>query len=330
MPVLEVQNLKMYYEIPFRGYVRAVDDISFTLEKGESLGIVGESGCGKSSLAISLMNLLPKNAKVFGGKVLLNGRNIFEVPDEELRKEIRWKQISMIFQGAMNALHPIIKVGDQIVEAITLHEDVSKEEAWKRAEDLLEMVGIDRTRAHHYPFEFSGGMRQRAMIAMALALNPDVLLADEPTTALDVIVQAQILKLIKDLQRKFGIALVLISHDVSVIAEMSDKVAVMYAGMFQEYGSAEDVFLRPMHPYTKGLLAGVPSVKGKPRRLKSIPGAPPNLLNPPKGCRFHPRCPFAVDKCREELPPLVEVEPGHFVRCHRAEELKEVPWDVSE
>ncbi len=330
MPVLDVDDLTMYYEIPFRGFVRAVDGISFSLEKGESLGIVGESGCGKSSLAITLMRLLPKNARIIKGRVILDGINIYELPEDRLRKEIRWKRISMVFQGAMNALHPIIKVGDQIVEAIMLHEDVSKEEAWKRAGDLLELVGIDRSRLDNYPFEFSGGMRQRAMIAMALALNPDVLLADEPTTALDVIVQAQILKLIKDLQRKFGISLILISHDVSVIAEMSDKVAVMYAGKFQEFGSAFDVFLNPLHPYTKGLLSGVPSVKGKPRRLKSIPGAPPNLLNPPKGCRFAPRCPFAKEKCFEEEPDLVEIEDKHYVRCHFAEELREVPWDVSE
>lgn len=330
MPALEVDNLTMYYEIPFRGFVRAVDGISFSLEKGESLGIVGESGCGKSSLAITLMRLLPKNARIIKGRVILDGINIYELPEDQLRKKIRWKRISMVFQGAMNALHPIIKVGDQIVEAIMLHEDVSKEEAWKRAGDLLELVGIDRSRLDNYPFEFSGGMRQRAMIAMALALNPDVLLADEPTTALDVIVQAQILKLIKDLQREFGISLILISHDVSVIAEMSDKVAVMYAGKFQEFGSAFDVFLNPLHPYTKGLLSGVPSVKGKPRRLKSIPGAPPNLLNPPKGCRFAPRCPFAKEKCFEEEPDLVEIDDNHYVRCHFAEELREVPWDVSE
>ena len=330
MPVLQVEDLTMYYEIPFKGYVKAVDDISFTLEKGESLGIVGESGCGKSSLAITLMRLLPKNGRIIKGSVLLDGIDIYKLPEEKLRKEIRWKRISMVFQGAMNALHPIIKVGDQIVEAIMLHEDISKEEARRRAGDLLELVGIDRSRLDNYPFEFSGGMRQRAMIAMALALNPDVLLADEPTTALDVIVQAQILKLIKDLQSKFGISLVLISHDVSVIAEMSDKVAVMYAGKFQELGSAVDVFLNPLHPYTKGLLSGVPSVKGKPRRLKSIPGAPPNLLNPPKGCRFAPRCPFAKEKCFNEEPELVEINGNHYVRCHFADELREVLWNVSE
>ncbi len=330
MPALEVDDLTMYYEIPFRGFVRAVDGISFSLEKGESLGIVGESGCGKSSLAITLMRLLPKNARILKGRVILDGINIYELPEDRLRKRVRWKRISMVFQGAMNALHPIIKVGDQIIEAIMLHENISKEEAWKRAGDLLELVGIDRSRLDNYPFEFSGGMRQRAMIAMALALNPDVLLADEPTTALDVIVQAQILKLIKDLQRRFGISLILISHDVSVIAEMSDKVAVMYAGKFQEFGSTFDVFLNPLHPYTKGLLSGVPSVKGKPRRLKSIPGAPPNLLNPPKGCRFAPRCPFAKKKCFEEEPDLEEVDNSHYVRCHFAEELRGVPWDVSE
>ncbi len=318
----------MYYEIPFRGYVKAVDGISFSLDAKESLGIVGESGCGKSSLGITLMRLLPSNGRLVNGQVLLDGANIYDLPEDRLRKEIRWKKISMVFQGAMNALHPIIKVGEQIAEAIMLHEEMSKEEAWKRAGDLLELVGISRDRVDNYPFEFSGGMRQRVMIAMALALNPAILIADEPTTALDVIVQAQILRLIKDLQEKFGISLILISHDVSVIAEMSDYVAVMYAGMFQEYGSAKDVFLNPLHPYTKGLLSSVPSVKGKPRRLASIPGAPPNLLNPPKGCRFAPRCPFARDKCFKEEPELREVEPGHFARCHYAEELRGVEWNV--
>ncbi len=318
----------MYYEIPFRGYVKAVDGISFSLDAKESLGIVGESGCGKSSLGITLMRLLPSNGRLVSGQVLLDGVDIYSLHEDKLRKEIRWKKISMVFQGAMNALHPIIKVGEQIAEAIMLHEEVSKEEAWKRAGDLLELVGISRDRVDNYPFEFSGGMRQRVMIAMALALNPAILIADEPTTALDVIVQAQILKLIKDLQEKFGISLILISHDVSVIAEMSDYVAVMYAGMFQEYGSAKDVFLNPLHPYTKGLLSSVPSVKGKPRRLASIPGAPPNLLSPPKGCRFAPRCPFAKDRCFKEEPELKEVEPGHFVKCHYAEELRGVEWNV--
>ncbi len=328
MKVLDVKDVKMYYEIPFRGYVKAVDGISFSLDVGESLGIVGESGCGKSSLGITLMRLLPNNGRLVSGQVLLDGVNIYDLPEDKLRKEVRWKKISMVFQGAMNALHPIIKVGEQIAEAIMLHTDTSKEEAWKRAGDLLELVGISRDRVDNYPFEFSGGMRQRVMIAMALALNPSILIADEPTTALDVIVQAQILKLIKDLQEKFGISLILISHDVSVIAEMSNYVAVMYAGMFQEYGSAKDVFLNPLHPYTKGLLSSVPSVKGKPRRLASIPGAPPNLLSPPKGCRFAPRCPFAKDRCFEEVPELKEVEPGHFVRCHYAEELRGVEWNV--
>jgi len=324
--LLEVENLRMYYEILGKGLVRAVDNVSFSLDRGETIGIVGESGCGKSSLAMTLLRLLPTNAKVLGGKVLLNGEDILRMDIERFRKEIRWKRISMVFQGAMNALNPVIKVGDQIAEAIMLHEPVSKKEAMKRVRELLKMVGIDPSRANNYPFEFSGGMRQRVMIAMALALNPDIVIADEPTTALDVVVQAQILKLIKDLQRKFKLSVILISHDISMVSELSEKIAVMYAGQIVEYGNIIDVYTNPLHPYTKALLASVPSIKGKRRRLSSIPGAPPDLLSPPSGCRFHPRCPFKTKQCIEEEPELIKAERNHFVKCHRFDELRGVSF----
>ena len=314
--LLEVRDLRMYYEIEGKGWVKAVDGVSFTLDKEESLGIVGESGCGKSSLATTLIKVLPTNAKIFGGEILLDGVDILKMPENRLRREIRWQKIAMVFQGSMNALNPIIKVGDQIVEAILTHKRMSKRRAWKRAEKLLKMVGLDSSIVHRYPFELSGGQKQRSVIAMALALRPKILIADEPTTALDVIVQAQILKLLKNLQREFGLSLIFISHDISAVSEVSDKVAVMYAGKIVELGSVEDIFLRPQHPYTKALLRAVPSIREEKRELKSIPGTPPNLLSPPPGCRFHPRCPYAFGRCREEEPKLFEAEPGHLVACH--------------
>ncbi len=314
--LLEVRDLRMYYEIEGKGWVKAVDGVSFTLDKEESLGIVGESGCGKSSLATTLIKVLPTNAKIFSGEILLDGVDILKMPENRLRREIRWQKIAMVFQGSMNALNPIIKVGDQIVEAILTHKRMSKRRAWKRAEKLLKMVGLDSSIAHRYPFELSGGQKQRAVIAMALALRPKVLIADEPTTALDVIVQAQILKLLKNLQREFGLSLIFISHDISAVSEVSDKVAVMYAGKIVELGSVEDIFLRPKHPYTKALLRAVPGIREEKKELKSIPGTPPNLLSPPSGCRFHPRCPYAFGRCREVEPKLVEAEPGHLVACH--------------
>lgn len=317
MALLEVRDLKMYYEILGKGYVHAVDNVSFNLDKGETIGIVGESGCGKSSLAITLLRILPHNAKILGGEILLDNTNILKMDIERFRKNIRWRRISMVFQGAMNALNPVIKVGDQIAEAIMIHKNVGKKYALKRAQRLLKMVGIEPLRANNYPFEFSGGMRQRAMIAMALALNPDILIADEPTTALDVIVQAQILKLLKSLQRKLNLSIILISHDISMVAELSDKIAVMYAGQIVEYGDIENVFLSPQHPYTIGLLSSVPNIKGKKRKLESIRGVPPNLLSPPKGCRFHPRCPLKIDICSESEPEVISVNSNHLVKCHR-------------
>ncbi len=316
MPVLDVQNLTTQYRT-VRGWVRAADNVSFTIQKGEAMGLVGESGCGKTTVALSLLRILPQGGRIRGGKILFDGTDLVPLSERSMRK-IRWKGISIVFQGAMNALNPVFRIGDQIVEAIKTHEpDVSKPDAQKRVEALLEMVGVDPTRASNYPHEFSGGMRQRALIAMALAVNPQLLVADEPGTALDVIVQAQVLSLMRNLKEKLNLAMVLISHDLSIVAETCDKVAIMYAGKIVEYGEISAVFKEPLHPYTQGLMGAFPSIKGQKQKLTSIPGQPPDLLDPPPGCHFHPRCPYAMDVCRHQEPPLIKVGQGeHYVACH--------------
>ena len=315
MPLLEVRELKTYY-FTLRGPVKAVDSVSFDVEKGETVGLAGESGCGKTTTALSIIKLIPPPGKIIGGKIIFEGKDLVTMKDSDIRR-IRWKGIAMIFQGAMNALNPVFKVGDQIAEAILAHEkNVSEKEAWERAEKLLEMVGIDPSRAQDYPHEFSGGMRQRAMIAMALACNPKLLIADEPATALDVIVQAQVLEVMRNLKTRLNLSMILITHDLSIIAEMCDRVAIMYAGKIVEYGSARDIFKNPQHPYTKGLIGAFPSIRGPKKSLQSIPGSPPNLLNPPPGCRFHPRCPQAMPICRKEEPKVVKLGGGHIVSCH--------------
>jgi len=312
--LLEVKNLKMYYEV-IRGHVKAVDDVSISLRKGETLGLAGESGCGKTSLALCILKLLPSNAKILGGKIIFENRDLLKVPEEEFRKQFRWKKISVIFQGAMNALHPTMTIGDQIVEAIRVHEPVSEEEALDRAGKLLDLVGVGKEKLDRYPHELSGGMKQRSMIAMALACNPDLIIADEPTTALDVIIQAQVLKVIKALQKQLNLSMILITHDLSVIAEVCDKVAIMYAGKVMEYGDVTSVFKKPLHPYTQKLLYSFPSILGEKIELASIHGFPPDLLNPPPGCRFHPRCPYAMEICRKKEPPIISKQ-GVTVACH--------------
>ncbi len=322
MALLEVKDLEMYYTT-LAGQVRAVDGLNFTLEEKEVLGIVGESGCGKSSLASALMKLLPTNAKIIKGKILLEGQDIVGMSDAQMRSQVRWSKVSLVPQGAMNALNPVFTVGDQIAESITTHEDVSKGDARARTEKLLGLVGVDPSRARHYPHEFSGGMKQRAMIAMALSLSPRVLIADEPTTALDVIVQAGIVELLLGIRRDFGTSIILISHDLALVAQMSDKVAIMYAGKIVEYGQSAKVYLTPLHPYTRGLEKAFADIR-KPRQpLVSIPGFPPDLIDPPRGCRFNPRCQYAKEICRQEEPPLMEAEPGHLVACHLWKEIKE-------
>lgn len=314
--LLSVENLKMYYET-LRGQVRAVDDVSFDVNKREALGLAGESGCGKTSAALSVIRLLPTNGKIVSGNIRLNGDDLARMNEAEIRQRVRWKRISMIFQGAMNALHPTYTVGYQIVEAITRHEDVSKSEAEERAGKLLELVGIDAAKVNRYPHELSGGMKQRAVTAMALSCDPDLVIADEPTTALDVIVQAQVLRVIKELKSRLDISMILISHDLSMIAETCDKSAIMYAGKIVEYGDLVPLFKEPLHPYTQKLITAFPSVLGPKRELTSIHGFPPDLLNPPPGCRFHPRCEHSMEICRLKEPGLTNVgKKNHKVACH--------------
>jgi len=419
-PLLKVDHLKVYFKI-LKGTVHAVDDVTFNLERGQTMGLVGESGCGKTTMAFAVTRLLPTNGRVLGGEIMFDGQVIVradlptEVEDvltrpdweprleEVLRREeaefaafrtgggqileaeeqmedeyafhgeiqgilaqhratpdeardrlrrvteqhmrgltagyrrrrrereierriaaIRWSKVAMIFQSAMNAFNPVYRVGDQIEEALFTHfPDMTKEESRARVLALFDLVGIDRSRVDGFPHEFSGGMRQRSMIAMALACNPQLLIADEPTTALDVIMQDRILAEIRDLQKELNIAMMIITHDISVVAEVGERIGVMYAGKLFEYGSIQEIFEKPANPYTIGLLSAFPSIKGPRRKLRSIPGSPPDLSNPPSGCRFHPRCQFAQEVCRQAEPPIVEVAPGHLSQCHFAREIYE-------
>jgi len=317
MVLLKVEGLRTYFKT-MRGNVKAVDGVSFQVEKGEAMGLAGESGCGKTTTALSILKILPSNGRIIEGKILFNKTDLAKFTEDEMRDQIRWKGISLIFQGAMNALNPVQKVGDQIVEAIMLHEEeIERRNAMDRARKLFELVGINPTRVDNYPHEFSGGMRQRAMIAMALACNPEMVIADEPGTALDVIVAAQVLKLLKGLKEKLNLAMILITHDLSIIAEVCEKAAIMYAGKVVEYGDVISIFKEPLHPYTQGLIGAFPNIKETQRiKMKSIPGTPPDLLHPPTGCRFHPRCQFAMDICKKEDPELVSVGKVHSVSCH--------------
>ncbi|NWF86250.1 ABC transporter ATP-binding protein [Candidatus Bathyarchaeota archaeon] len=313
--VLQVENLTTFYTT-LRGPVRAAENVTFNVGKGEALGLVGESGCGKTTVALSILKLLPSNGKIVRGKILFEGKDIVKIKDKEFRQEIRWKGISIVFQGAMNALNPVFKVGDQVSEAIKIHEPrMKKEEINERVAKLFELVGLDPGRADNYPHEFSGGMRQRALIAMSLACNPALLISDEPCTALDVIVASQVLKLLREIKEKLNLGMILISHDLSIVAETCEKMGIMYAGMLAEYGNVMDTFKKPLHPYTQGLISAFPSIKGERTRMVSIPGIPPDLLNPPTGCRFHPRCKYAMDICIKKEPSWWNVEKGRYVRC---------------
>ena len=321
VPILEVKNLIMNYEIK-AGMVSAVEDVSFTLPKGHSLGLVGESGCGKTSVALTLMRLAAANARVLGGEVKLDGENLLELSDEEMRQR-RWDDISMVFQGAMNSWNPVYTVGEQIREAMDLHWEPKPTAAEARAktEELFQLVGLNPEMIDRYPHEFSGGMKQRAVIAMALSCDPKLIIADEPTTALDVIVQEQILEELRKIQHEFGMSIIYISHDIAVIAEITDLMGVMYAGKLVEFGETADIFARPRHPYSWLILSSTPSITGPRRQLAPLEGEPPNLLDPPSGCRFHPRCPFATQRCVDEEPRLAEVEPGHQIACWNHEQV---------
>jgi len=315
MPLLDVQDLKTHY-FTLRGSVKAVDGVSFQVDKGEALGLAGESGCGKTTVALSLLKILPSGGKIVDGKILFREEDLVKLKENQMRK-MRWKKISIVFQGAMNALNPLFKVGDQIVEAIRTHEPrVKKKEAWKRAEKLLETVGIEPSRATNYPHEFSGGMRQRGLIAMALACNPELIIADEPGTALDVIVQAQVLKLMSELKSRLNLAMIMITHDLSIISETCEKAAIMYAGKIVEQGDIVTIFKEPIHPYTQGLIGAFPNIKAAKRRMTSISGSPPDLLEPPTGCRFHLRCSHVMDICKKEEPKPIRISENHYVACH--------------
>lgn len=311
---LEIRDLVIQYTSDGE-IVHAVNGISFELEKGETLGLVGETGAGKTTIAKSIIRVLPDPpAKVVGGEILLEGRDLLKIPEREMLK-VRGGVISMIFQDPMTTLNPLMTVGDQILEVIMLHNDYSKSEAIEHVFEMLELVGIPRQRSVEYPHQFSGGMKQRVVIAMALACNPKLLLADEPTTALDVTIQAQVLDMIKDLKERYETSMILITHDLGVVAETCDKVAIVYAGQIVESGSREDLFLHPSHPYTLGLFGSLPKLDDDSKRLKPINGLPPDPTNLPHGCPFSPRCPKATDECRKGTIDPVELSPGHFVSC---------------
>ena len=315
--LLRVRNLETHFST-HEGTVKAVNRISFTINKGQTLGLVGESGCGKSVTALSIMRLVPSPpGKIVGGEISFEGQDLLELDEKEMRK-IRGKKISMIFQEPMTSLDPVFTIGHEIVESIQLHQGLGKEEARQKAKEALKIVGMPDAgkRMDSFPHELSGGMRQRAMIAMALSCNPTLLIADEPTAALDVTIQAQILRLIHELRGEFDASVMLITHDLGVIAEMCDYVAVMYAGHIVESSDVDTLFRNPLHPYTKGLNKSIPRLDVETERLDTIRGLVPNLLDLPPGCPFHPRCDLSLGKCAEEVPELLEVEDLHLVKCH--------------
>jgi oligopeptide/dipeptide ABC transporter ATP-binding protein len=311
-PILQAQDLRVHYRTK-RGPVRAVDGVTFDLALGETLGVVGETGCGKSTLGKAILGILPPRTEV-SGHLKLRGREIVGLPEADYR-HLRGEEIALIFQDPMTRLDPLMTIKDHFIETIRAHDrTVSKAEAVARAVKVLRSMGIPETRIDHYPHEFSGGMRQRIMIALGLVLNPKLLVADEPTTALDVIVEAQILEILRDLRRAYSMSLILITHNLGIVAEVCDRVAVMYAGQLSELGPVDGIFRKPIHPYTQGLLASTISVNTK--ELRSIDGVPPSLLDPPTGCRFHPRCPFAQPICSTDEPKMIEYRPGQFASCH--------------
>lgn len=311
--VLSVKNLRLYFRTR-KGTVKAVDNVSFDLRRGETLAVVGESGCGKTSLARAIIRLLPRNVERYEGVISLNGTDVMKLSEEEFRKRVRWQKISYVFQGSQNALNPVLKVGFQIAEPLMVHKGLSKEEALAEARRYLRLVGIHESFLDRYPFELSGGMRQRAVIAMALITQPDVVILDEPTSALDVITQANIMNLLKRIRQEMNISYIFITHDVPLTSELADKVAVMYAGQIVELASADEFYVSPKHPYAEKLMASVPTLRTD-KKLEFIPGSPPSLINPPQGCRFHPRCPFAYEKCLREEPPPYDLGGGAFVKC---------------
>lgn len=316
IPLLEVRDLTIHYKTD-DGVAKAVNHISFQVEKGETLGLVGETGAGKTTTALGVMGLLPvPPAKVVSGEILFNGEDILKKKEKDLCK-IRGDQITMIFQDPMTSLNPVTSTGEQIMEVIRLHQKCSRVEAMAKAKEMFRMVGIPPERIHDYPHEFSGGMKQRIMIAMALACTPNLLIADEPTTALDVTIQAQILELMRELKEKLNTAMIMITHDLGVVAEICDKVAIMYAGEIVEIGSVEQIYDETLHPYTRALFQSLPDLEHETRRLQAIEGMMPNPMELPEGCKFADRCKYAMDICKKSAPNMTEISPGHYCQCYQ-------------
>ena len=317
---LSVKNLTVEYTSG-KNVIHAVNDVSFEMKPGETLALVGETGAGKTTIAKSIMRILPNPpAKIKGGEIWLDGEDLLQKPEADML-HVRGKKVAMIFQDPMTALNPVISVGKQVEEGLLLHNNYTAEEAREKAKEMFDLVGISHTRYNDYPFEFSGGMKQRVVIAMALACNPELLLADEPTTALDVTIQAQILELMANLKKQYGTAMILVTHDLGVVAQNCDNVAIVYAGQIIEYGSKYEIFVNRAHPYTKGLFNSLPNIEDDVDRLQPIAGSMPDPANLPEGCAFHPRCPYATDKCRQGEIPLVEISPEHKCRCCRIGEV---------
>ncbi|PTY40587.1 ABC transporter ATP-binding protein [Brachyspira hampsonii] len=313
--ILKVENLKMYYHTS-KGLVKAINDISFQIKKGETLGIVGESGCGKTSLGTSLLRMPSIPGKYEGGRIILDNEDIIPLKEEYVRKNIRWTKISMVFQGAMNSLTPVYTIEKQMIETINRHVDISKSDAGKLIEEYLGYVGLHADVSKRYPHELSGGMKQRVVIATALFLKPKLIILDEPTTALDVIVQAQIINLLKKLKKDFDLSFIFITHDLALEAEIADKVCVMYGGKILELADNKDIYENSKHPYTKRLLAATPRLNKAVSKLEFIEGTPPDLLNPPKGCMFYDRCKERIDECKNDEPILKDIGNGHLCACH--------------
>ncbi len=315
-PILKIENLSVDY-VTGETLVRAVDRVSLDVKPGEIVGLAGESGCGKTTLAKAILRILPPPAIITGGKIEYRGKNILEINEGELRK-LRWQKISIVFQSAMNALNPVIRIGEQITDVILAHKSVSPDEAYDRASQLLEMVGIHPIHLNSYSHQLSGGMRQRVCIALALALEPDIVIMDEPTTALDVIVEREILNQIKDLQARLGFSVIYITHDLARLLQFSHRLAILYAAHIAEIAPAQELQENPLHPYTQKLMRAMPSLVPSEVKPETIPGTPPSLASPPPGCRFHPRCDRAIEICQREKPPLVEKATNHLVACHLA------------
>jgi oligopeptide/dipeptide ABC transporter ATP-binding protein len=312
--LVSIRDLDVHYYTRV-GVVKALDGVSLNIDRGQMIGLVGESGCGKSTLGFSLLRLIPPPGRIVGGSIVFDGEELLD-KDEEYMRHIRGKRISMVFQDPMTSLNPLQKIGDHLAETITTHEAVSKQEAWKRAEELVDRLGISPSRLNDYPHQFSGGMRQRIMISLALALGSDLIIADEPTTSLDVIVEAQILDLLKELKATYNLTLMLITHNMGIVAELVDRVAVMYAAKMVEIADALNLFAEPLHPYTQGLLRSIPNIRLLDQEFQIMKGSPPDLIDPPSGCRFHPRCPQVMDICSQVEPAMKRVKDRTMVACH--------------